>query len=544
MSVRSWGSIVLLSIVASVCCAQSSIKGTVTGLPGATVLLLRTYDSTLVKGTVADNEGKFLFEKVEPGTYDISVSMIGYSTHRQKATVDGNISLPDIVLVEATETLDEIVVRGDKPLFEQMPDRLVVNVQSSVVSSGNSVLEVLQKSPGVTISPQSSTISINGKNGVRVMINGKASQLPADVVVQMLDGMSASNVDRIEIIATPSSRYDAEGNAGVIHIITKENLEHGTNGIVGLTAGYKWAETLGANFGVSRRTEKFALYSDYSFLRTHNLHKMDLERHTNAGMSVVNHSHRENWTDQHNLNIGAEWQVSKNFSVDVLLTGYSRRWRLNAVTDDVSENSPDSTVTTRMNINERNFWQGGTASVGLQATPGANSELSVYLDYLYYRNDNPSFYNNLTDRVRTSMIDLDKTTPIGTMVVKTDYRLKVSPSFTIESGIKGVKSALTNDVLVRTSQNDEWMIDPVFTSYSNLEEVIGAGYVATTWTVPDWQLNAGIRYEYTHTSIGTPQQEGLVDRRYGYFFPNLIVKRNLTGDKDLQVSYSKRITRP
>jgi hypothetical protein len=557
--ILTWLFISFLSSLTIISAAQSSIKGAITDgehpLPGATVLLLQAHDSVLVKGMVSSNAGQFLFDNIPSGAYTIHVSMIGYSRYRSDVIVLQNqdITIPGILLSEETTKLGEVIVRAEKPLFEQQADRIVINVQSSVTSSGNSVLEVLQKSPGVLVNPQGNGISVNGKNGVRVMINGKVTQLPSDVVVQMLGGMSASNVDRIEIITAPSSKYDAEGNAGIIHIITKQNPDYGTNGTIGLTAGYKWAETLGGNFNVDHRTEKFAFHADYSFMRTHNLHTMDLDRHASGPgfvQSAVNHSHRKNITHQHNMNTGVEWRLRRNMLLDVLVTGYSSDWGLNAVTNDLSRISPDSTVVTEMKIHESNVWQSATASIGLQSTFNSKSELSVYVDYLYYRNKNPSFYDNIAtyqpgNGSRSSMIDLRKDTPIRTLVAKADYRFAVSPSFTIETGAKGVTSALTNDVLVRTMNNDEWMIDPVFTSYSDLSEIIGAAYIATTWQAAGhWQINTGLRYEYTHTSIGTPQQQDLIDRKYGYLFPGLSVKRNLGKEKDLQFSYSRRITRP
>ena len=557
--VQTWLFILFFSSITIFSSAQSSIKGTIKDgehpLPGATVLLLKARDSVLVKGMVADNAGLFQFDNIESGTYTISASMIGYLKYRAENIVvkTQDVTVPDLLLTEETTELGEVIIRAEKPMFEQQVDRLIINVQSSVTSSGNSVLEVLQKSPGVLVNRQNNSIGVNGKTGVRIMINGKAMQLPAEVVVQMLDGMSAANIDRIEIITAPSSKYDAEGNAGIIHIITKENTDYGTNGAIGLNAGYKWAETFGGNFNINHRNERLALYADYSFMRTHNLHTMDLERNINVPgflQSEVNHSHRENITNQHNINMGAEWRLTKNMSLDLLVTGYSRNWKLNALTDDMNRVSPDSTVVTGMKIHESNAWRSATASMGLRATPNAKTEFNVNVDYLYYRNRNPSSYDNVTvyepgNSSGSSMIDLDKDTPIRMLVAKTDYRFVASPSLTLEAGAKGVMSSLTNDVRVRNMINNEWTIDPVFTSYSDLHETIGATYIAATWQATrDWQINGGLRYEYTHTSIGTPQQPNLINRKYGYFFPGLSLKRNLDKEKDLQFSYSRRITRP
>ena len=131
------------------------------------------------------------------------------------------------------------------------------------------------------------------------------------------------------------------------------------------------------------------------------------------------------------------------------------------------------------------------------------------------------------------------------MIANADYKHVYSPLFSIEAGIKGVTSSLNNNVLTQKLENNVWVTDPVFTSYSNLSEQVGAVYVSTKWNPGrEWQVNTGLRYEYTHTSIGTPAQKDLVNRKYRNLFPNLSLKKDLDSKKDLQFSYARRITRP
>jgi hypothetical protein len=131
------------------------------------------------------------------------------------------------------------------------------------------------------------------------------------------------------------------------------------------------------------------------------------------------------------------------------------------------------------------------------------------------------------------------------VIANADYKHVYSPLFSIEAGIKGVTSSLNNNVLTQKLENNVWVTDPVFTSYSNLSEQVGAAYVSTKWNPGrEWQVNTGLRYEYTHTSIGTPAQKDLVNRKYRNLFPDLSLKKDLDSKKDLQFSYSRRITRP
>jgi hypothetical protein len=429
----------------------------------------------------------------------------------------------------------------------------VVNVQSSITSSGSTVLDVLQKSPGIVVNRQNNSITMNGKSGVKIMINGKIIELPLEVVVQMLDGMSSSNVEKMELITSPPAKYDAEGNAGIIHIIMKGAADFGTNGSFGVTLGYKWAEQTGVNFNLNHRGKNFAFFIDYSILRNHNLHifKMTKESLENGFTQTVNdHSHRENITTQQNVNAGGEWKLSKNIQLNLSFTGYRRNWDLNALANDVNHAAIDSTLITNTNIHESNIWQSVTAGVGLQTKLSQKTELNFSVDYLYYHNDNPSQYDNRLffeqgNINEDSKIDLKKGTPIRFVIANADYKHVYSPLFSIEAGVKGVTSSLTNNVLTQKLENNAWITDPVFTSYSNLSEQVGAAYVSTKWNPGrEWQINSGLRYEYTHTSIGTPAQKDLLNRKYGNLFPNLSIKKDLDGKKDVQFSYSRRISRP
>ena len=537
---------------------QAHLRGSVTDgqqqLPFVTLLLLNR-DSVLLKGAVTDSSGTFDFNSLKPGHYRISASMTGYLkfTSRVIEVTDKDVLLPVIVLTENVTALKEVEITGARQLFEQQIDRLVINVSGNVTSSGNTILEILQKSPGVVVNKEGSSITMNGRSGVRLMINEKMIQVPLDVAVQMLDGMNASNVEKIELITAPSSKYDAEGNAGIIHIVTKGNTDVGTNVSFGLTAGFRWAETLGGNFSISHRGRKIAYFTDYTILRTHNLHVFEMDRRSTTPdfvQTVHVDSRRENLTTQQNINAGLEWNLTPKTIVNVLFTGYRRNWSVDANAKDVSRLTEDSRDVTDIGIHESNIWQSATGSVGFQQKLRAGSGIGFSFDYLYYHNNNPSQYNNTAidesgNVTILSPIDLQKKTPIRVLTSRLDYRRVLSSALTIETGVKGVTSALDNDVLVRRKVGDEWIVDPDFTSYSTLAERIGAVYVSTQW-IPEtqWQVNSGLRYEYTHTNIRTAEGRDLMNRKYGYFFPSLSVKRSFTPERDLQFSYSRRITRP
>ena len=238
----SYNFLILFVLVGIVTSAQSTfqvsgkiVDGNNEGFPFANVLLLRTSDSTLVKGSLTNEEGAYLLESIPSGSYYLQSSFLGFQPiSSREFQLSEDIEIPALILQEG-ETLGEVIVTAKKPLFTQKVDRLVINVENSIVSSGGTALEVLERSPGVVINRQNNAISVVGKDGVVVMINGKTSYVPASSLVQLLDGMSADNIESIELITTPPSNFDAEGNAGFINIVLKKNVNLGLSGSYSLS---------------------------------------------------------------------------------------------------------------------------------------------------------------------------------------------------------------------------------------------------------------------------------------------------------------------
>ena len=273
-SIKRWYLIIVLVFITQIAYSQNSIEGLIQDEMGAplsfaNVLLLKANDSTFVKGTITEDNGQFSFESISQGQYIISVSMIGFKpgfSEQLNLKGSSNIILPPMYLTEGLE-LDEVVVVSKKNLYVQKMDRMVINVASSILSAGSSALEILERSPGVVVDRQNNAISLVGKSGVFVMINGKQSYMPVSSLVQMLEGMSANNIETIELITTPPANLDAEGNAGFINIVLKEQTDAGFNGAYSLSAGVGNGNTTSDNISFNYRKNKLNLFGNYSFLR-------------------------------------------------------------------------------------------------------------------------------------------------------------------------------------------------------------------------------------------------------------------------------------
>ena len=234
------GILCFLSIVVTAQNKSGKISGVITDanaqpVESATASLQRAKDSSLVKVAISDNHGLFEFEFIAEGEYFVIITAVGYTKTSGKRFTLTNISpykLPSFQLQKAVaKTLGQVTVTGKRPLIENKIDRMVVNVEAAPTNAGASALEVLEKSPGVTVSNEGE-ISLKGKQGVRVMLDGKPTYLSSADLANVLKNLPASALDQIEIMTNPPARYDASGNSGIINIKTKKSLTEGLNGSV------------------------------------------------------------------------------------------------------------------------------------------------------------------------------------------------------------------------------------------------------------------------------------------------------------------------
>jgi hypothetical protein len=249
-------------------------------VPDATVELFKNDDSSLVKAAITDNKGIAVFENIPFGKYFIIASAVNHSNQRSPAfeISDKNmVTAPEIVLNSKSSTLKEVVVDGKKPFIQKLSDRIVVNVENSIVSAGSSALEVLERSPGINID-QNDVISLRGKQGVIIMIDGKPTAMTGSDLANYLKALPSSALQRIDIITNPSAKYDAAGNAGIIDLQMKKDQRLGANGT--FTAGFGQGNFSRANTGATfnYRNKKVNIFGNYNYAYRVGLNHLILDR--------------------------------------------------------------------------------------------------------------------------------------------------------------------------------------------------------------------------------------------------------------------------
>jgi outer membrane receptor protein involved in Fe transport len=527
-------------------------------LNGANVLLLKAADSSLIKGSGTAKNGSFSFENVKPGNYIALATHVGFSDFYLPAIsitpLQSDLDLKVIQLAEETKELQKVSVQARRPLLEQKIDRMVINVKNSITSAGSTALDVLERSPGVIVNRQASSISMSGKEGVMVMINGKINYMPVSALVQMLAGMNAGNIDRIELITTPPSNLDAQGNAGYINIVLINNPDFGFNGSFSATMGYGKGEAPAASINFNYRKDKINLFGDYSFAIDGRKPFFDnYRRITNQADILEFYTVTDRFPTRlnHNLRLGLDYQVSKKTMMGLLVSAYINRYNMHETTiNRMYKNSQVDTIIITKN-KEVNNWRHAMGNINLQHTIKSGESLSFDLDYLLYHNNQPfeytnNYYSGQDQFLFTENVHTSKRTPINFWVGKIDYKKNIGSKSSMEAGLKVTFSKFDNDVNVeRSRNNNNWQIDPDYTSYAKLRENILAAYTAYNFHPGDkTSAKLGLRYEYINSNLGTVLVKNIVDRHYGRLFPSFFISRKINDNQTLNFSYSRRINRP
>lgn len=520
-------------------------------LPGANVLLLQPSDSALVKGTVTDNAGSYELNNIDPGRYLLSVSMIGFQriTSAPFETDQDPIRFETITLQASLEELDEVNVTARRPMFEQEIDRLVFNVQQHISSSGNSTLELLEKSPGVVVDRQNNSIGMISKGEVLLMINDQIQRTPTEVQMARLQGMRAENIERIEIIHQPSARYDASGGAGIIHIVLKQNNQQGTNGSVALTGGYGEREKAGLSLNLNSRKGKFNWYGDYTYNRNrsnenevNHFREYDFQGDSYYFQNFVTlRNFREG---QHAGILGLDIDVDGRTVIGFLVGGSlsDQVWGSGADSKSFNFVNNQQNGETDYVFGSKTDMSSFTANTNLFQKIGSDSHLNFDLDYANIRYGNIGDLLNNNDPNET--FAYDRSTPMEFWITSLDYVNSLSSVWRMETGVKGTFNNTLNSTSVNNLSDEYWTESDLFASKEKISEQILAAYLSLNAELSQ-KLNAemGVRYEHYTYRLDRVEQEN-IRQVVSNPFPIIRLNYDIDSSNTLQLGYNRSITRP
>ena len=526
----------------------------------ASASLLRLKDSALYKTSLSDKNGLVEFSYVKNGSYLIKISAANFEDRfSQPIDITGtaeNISLPDIILaLNSSSQLKAVTVTSKKPFIQKLSDRLVVNVENSIVSAGSSAMDVLERSPGVNID-QNDVISLRGRQGVIIMIDGKPTPMTGADLANYLRGLPSAAIDRIDIITNPSAKYDAAGNSGIIDIHMKKDQRLGINGT--LTTGYGQGVYPKANAGTTfnYRNKKINIFGNYNYAYRIGLNHLLLDRNFYEDGVYDGGDLKDNYSkspvSSNAARIGMDFFPSKKTIIGFVVNGnfnhYTRKNNNSSIILDPQREEQSTFESYATNNDHANNFVG---NINFKHTfDSTGKELSADIDYGQYKST--SLTLNATKYYKLDGTTLQPNYTLngdqnGTLVLRTaklDYVNPMRKGAKWEAGFKTSYVSADNDAKFYDISSGTPQNDVKKTNHFLYKEYNNALYVNFSKEWKKFDIQLGLRGE--QTNINTEQRIGNVkfDSAYFQLFPSAFINYKIKEDQTIGLSVSRRIDRP
>ena len=529
---------------------------------GVSIGLHKTSDSSILKYTVSDARGKFRFTDIPPGNYFFQASHVGYADRYSTAfTVKGGtpLTIGPLLLRKTTGNLTAVTVSSHRPVIEVRADKTILNVEGSINAVGQDALELLRKSPGVMVD-KDNNISLSGKNGIKVYVDGRQVPLNGSDLGDYLKTIQSSEVEAIEIISNPSARYDAAGNAGIINIRMKKNKAFGNNGSI--TGGYNIGTHSNYNGGLSlnHRDSHINWFGNCNYSNTTNTTRLFLYR-KQMDTLFDQHSYITTATNTHTFKTGLDYSLNKystlGIMVDGSLSGFS------TATDSKTPISyiPDGQVNRILEANNHSSGRrdNGNLDLNYHHTDPAGRDLTMEADYGIYRLRSDQLQPNVYfdpsggSVLYSNIFNMLAPTNIDIYSFKTDYEQNYKKG-RLGFGVKTAYVTSGNDFQQYDIFPTAKVKDTLHSNAFNYKENINALYANYSRPFKGWMIQAGLRVENTNakgTSTGyRPANSSYIEydstfnRNYTGFFPSGAVTYNKDPKRQWTLAYSRRIDRP
>jgi hypothetical protein len=527
-------------------------------LPFTTLFLRNNADSTLYKGELSNDDGRFLFEHVREGNYYLEIKAVGMARYKSASiTVSENqpeTDLGTIILRPAATDLQAVTITADRPFIERQIDRTVVNVENSVVFAGASVMDMMEKLPAVQVN-QDGIISLKGKQGVIIMIDGKPTQMSGQDLANMLRGMSSASIQKIEIITNPSAKFDAAGNAGIINIVMKKNKKEGLNG--SLTGGYGQGryEKYNGGFTIGYKNKKYNLFANYNYSYRKGFNNLMLTRNFYSHDTLSTVFKTDNYIVfpfyTHTPRAGADFYLSKNTILSFTGTGVVNNFQPYADNHTNVTDGHDNLVSSlyfknRSQTQFNNYALNSELKTQLDST---GKELTVDLDYArYWNTSNQNYSTAIYDKdgyyVNTNYLYANQGGDLSIYSAKADYAQPLKNQGKFEAGAKSSYVTSDNDVRFYNRVNDDLHFDTSRSSHFLYYENINAAYLNYNKEFKKLTLQTGLRAEHTNAHGKQLLNGQTFDRNYVQLFPSVFLDYKINDKHGVNLSLGRRIDRP
>ena len=536
-------------------------KANKSALSYVNVVLKTEKDSAFVTGTVSNEEGRFTLSNVKPNNYYFEISFIGYVTKRQSIYVGSLSEFLDVATIDLEEDikkLTEVVVVAKQDEVGGKMDKKTFKVEDNISQSGGSVLQTMQNLPGVTV--QDGKVQLRGNDKVTVLIDGKQTALTGFGSQSGLDNIPSSAIEKIEIINNPSSKYDANGNAGIINIVMKKNKQEGFNGKVGFTTGlgslwvrqenlptirpqYQFTPKINPSISLNYRKKKINVFFQADNLYTQTLNKNEFVTRTYDDGTIINQQLKRNRnTNFFTSKTGFDWSINQNNTLTI-----SALYGSEKIIDrgDQPFFNADNTVRKRL-------WQflEDELKTTVMATAAyqhkfkqAGHLLNIGFNYTFHREDEKYFYDNyLPTTTGTDAFKLLSDEQVYDF--NFDY-IKPLKYGRIETGVKLRNRNIPTNMQFIPGVNS--VLDTSAGGWATYKELIPAVYGNYIFENKKWEAELGLRIEYVKIQYDVnPNHNTYKSDGYNYTqpFPNARLAYKINDRNKISFFYNRRVDRP
>ncbi|MDP9078296.1 MAG: TonB-dependent receptor [Bacteroidota bacterium] len=515
----------------------------------ASVGLYHSGGKSPITGVITDEKGNFRLDNVKPGNYKLVITFIGYPDKTIDPVVttagkpDKNLGV--VAVSPGAHTLKEVEVKGQSALIENRIDKIVYNAEKDVTAAGGSATDVLGKVPLVTVDINGN-VSVRGDQNVKVLINGKPSGATSTSLSDVLKAIPADQIKSIEVITSPSAKYDAEGSAGIINIITKSKNVSGFSGQVSggvgtrqnngnINLGYsKNRFSMTANIGGNLtwpQTSTIDQQLDFDATNTHS---------TSHGNSRVTR-HATNSSIGANYEFNAYNSISSTFK----LLDFAFNTKGNTNTSGIDNGAQYAYSQSSLGHNSFTNFDWNIDYTHKYPKEGEELDLSTQWSHGSGITDYTNLFTGHNANIQNNIDGLN-----NEYTLQLDYTSPISKTLKLETGAKSIFRRInsTSDYYSYDNTSDSFFFDNTLSNLYNYNQNVYAGYGVFTITLPKkWSVLAGLRDEYT-TIHGDPQSQAQdlqpFDQNYNTIVPSLTIQKQLTATQTIKLAYSKRLTRP
>lgn len=530
-------------------------------LPYANIVLKNIVDSSFVAGTVTAEDGRFSITAIHPGDYFIEVSLIGYHTNRQPLFIGGLSEFLEIKPVELERMLTdlgEVVITSKEDEINGKMDKKVYTIGDNISQGGGSVLQTMQNLPGVSV--QDGKVQLRGNDRITVLIDGKQTALTGFGNQSGLDNIPASSIEKIEIINNPSSKYDANGNAGIINIILKKNDQNGFSGKVGISAGagalwirhdnlptirpqYQFTPKVNPSIAFNYRRKKINFFLQADNLYTHTLNKNEfVTRVYDDGTIIRQQTKRNRMTNFFTSKAGVDWHIN-----DMNTLTISGLFGSEKILDNGDEPFFNEYLTER-----KRLWQFLEDEIKTTAMVTASyiyrfrqpgHSLGVSTSYTFHQEDEQYYFENImptfTGRDTFKLISNEHVADLNI-----DY-IRPLKYGRIEAGGKFRYRAIPTDMLFIPGLNSP--LDSNAGGWATYKETIPAVYANYVFENKRFEAEAGVRIEYVGIQYDVnPDHNTYTSNGYDYTqpFPTVRLAYKINDRNKISFFYNRRVDRP